>query len=60
MGSLDKNKRKNLFETANGRSVGSLAFTRSIRSVSFLEFNDELVFRLEWKDHLKDADLSSD
>ena len=35
---MDKNERKNLFETANGRSVGSLAFTGIDTICGLLEF----------------------
>ena len=52
---LDKNKRKNLFETANGRSVGSSAFTRSIRStVPGIQMN---LFETGIENHLNDADF---
>jgi hypothetical protein len=44
-----------LFETANGRSVGSLAFTRSIWStVSGIQMN---LFETGMENHLNDADF---
>ena len=53
---MDKNEKKNLFETANGRSVGSLAFTGIDPICGLLEFKLNQ-FSTRWKDHLKDAGL---
>ena len=41
---MDENERKNLFETANGRSVGSLAFYRDRYDLWTSGIQVELVF----------------